>query len=68
MRGSDNTVWDQSVFSYNQDRLIKADIVGRFLAEVNQQAKRKRLLSSDHFSVDGTFLLVPKLELGNEGI
>lgn len=52
----DDAVWDQSVFSYNQDRLIKADIGRRFLEEVNQQAKRKGLLSNDHFSVDGTLL------------
>jgi hypothetical protein len=52
----DDKVWDQSVFSYNQERLIKADIASRFLEEVNQQAKRKGLLSSDHFSVDGTLL------------
>jgi len=52
----DDAVWDQSVFSYNQKRLIKADIASRFLEEVNQQAKRKGLLSSDHFSVDGTLL------------
>jgi len=49
-------VWDQSVFSYNQNRLIKADIASRFLEEVNQQAMRKGLLSNDHFSVDGTLL------------
>lgn len=52
----DDAVWDQSVFSYNQERLIRADIGRRFLEEVNQQATRKGLLSSDHFSVDGTLL------------
>lgn len=52
----DDKVWDQSVFSYNQDRLIKADIGRRFLEEVTQQAARKGLLSSEHFSVDGTLL------------
>jgi len=44
------------VFSYNQERLIKADIGRRFLEEITNQAARKGLLSSDHFSVDGTLL------------
>jgi transposase len=52
----DDRVWDQSVFSYNQARLIKADIGRRFLEEITQQAAKKGLLSSEHFSVDGTLL------------
>lgn len=52
----DDKVWDQSVFSYNQDRLITADIGRRFLDEVTKQAAAKGLLSNDHFSVDGTLL------------
>ena len=52
----EDKVWDQSVFSYNQERLIKADIGRRFLEEITNQAARKGLLSSDHFSVDGTLL------------
>lgn len=52
----DDKVWDQSVFSYNQARLIKADIGRRFLEAVTAQAARKRLLSNEHFSVDGTLL------------
>jgi IS5 family transposase len=52
----DDKIWDQSVFSYNQDRLIKADIGRRFLEEVTVQAGKKGLLSNDHFSVDGTLL------------
>lgn len=52
----DDKVWDQSVFSYNQERLIKADVGRRFLEEVNAQASQKGLLSNDHFSVDGTLL------------
>jgi transposase len=52
----DDKVWDQSVFSYNQARLIKADIGRRFLEEITTQAEKKRLLSNEHFSVDGTLL------------
>jgi len=52
----EDKVWDQSVFSYNQERLIKADIGRRFLEEITTQASKKGLLSSEHFSVDGTLL------------
>jgi transposase len=52
----EDKVWDQSVFSYNQERLIKADIGRRFLEEVTKQAAKKGLLSNEHFSVDGTLL------------
>ena len=52
----EDKVWDQSVFSYNQDRLIKADIGRRFLEEITKQAAKKGLLSNEHFSVDGTLL------------
>jgi len=52
----DDKVWDQSVFSYNQERLIKADIGRLFLDEITKQAANKGLLSNDHFSVDGTLL------------
>lgn len=52
----DDKVWDQSVFSYNQKRLIKADIGRLFLDEITKQAAKNRLLSNDHFSVDGTLL------------
>jgi len=52
----EDKVWDQSVFSYNQERLIKADIGRRFLEEITTQASKEGLLSSEHFSVDGTLL------------
>lgn len=52
----DDKAWDHSVFSHNQQRLIKADIGRRFLEEISRQAARQGLLSNDHFSVDGTLL------------
>ena len=54
--GLDEQVWDNSSFSTNQERLIQTDIAAKFLAEVLEQAKRKKLLSKDHFSVDGTLI------------
>jgi hypothetical protein len=44
------------VFSKNRDRLLEGDIAAKFLAAVLAQPKVKKLLSSDHFSVDGTLI------------
>jgi hypothetical protein len=49
-------VWDHSVFSKNRDRLLEGDIAAKFLAAVLAQSKVNKLLSSDHFSVDGTLI------------
>lgn len=54
--GVDDPAWDHSSFSKNRDRLLEGEIAGKFLAAVVAQPKVKRLLSSDHFSVDGTLL------------
>jgi transposase len=52
--GVDDAVWDHSVFSKNRDRLLEGDIAAKFL--VLAQSKVNKLLSSDHFSVDGTLI------------
>jgi transposase len=54
--GIDDAGWDHSVFSKNRDRLLEGDIAAKFLAAVLAQPKVKRLLSTDHFSVDGTLI------------
>jgi len=54
--GIDDEVWDHSVFSKNRDRLLEAEIAAKFLAAVLTQSEVKRLLSNDHFSVDGTLV------------
>src|SRR3954465_11822162 len=54
--GGDDPVWDHSTFSKNRDRLLEGEIAAKFLAAVLAQPKVKRLLSSDHFLVDGTLL------------
>jgi transposase len=54
--GVDDPVWDHSTFSKNRDRLLEGDIAAKFLRAVLAQPKVKRLLSSDHFSVDGTLI------------
>jgi transposase len=52
----DDAVWDASVFSKNRDRLLEADVAREFLATLLALPRVKRLLSSEHFSVDGTLL------------
>jgi transposase len=54
--GIDEPVWNHSSFSKNRDRLLDGDIAAKFLAAVLAQPKVKRLLPSDHFSVDGTLI------------
>ena len=54
--GVDDAAWDHSVFSKNRDRLLAGDIAAKFLAAVLAQPKVKKLLSTDHFSVDGTLI------------
>jgi hypothetical protein len=54
--GVDEPAWDHSSFSKNRDRLLEGEIAAKFLAAVVGQPKVKRLLSSEHFSVDGTLL------------
>lgn len=52
----DEEPFDASTFSKNRERLLEADVARAFLAEVVAEARRRRLLSADHFSVDGTLL------------
>lgn len=54
--GIDDAAWDHSVFSKNRDRLLEGDIAAKFLRAILSQPKVKRLLSTDHFSVDGTLI------------
>jgi transposase len=54
--GVDDPVWDASVFSKNRDRLLAGEVAQRFLAELLARPEVKRLLSTEHFSVDGTLI------------
>ena len=54
--GIEDAVWDATTFTKNRDRLLDGEVASKFLAAVLSQDKVKRLLSSDHFSVDGTLL------------
>jgi transposase len=52
----DAKAFDATTFSKNRRRLLDHDIADRFFAAVVGQAKLRRYVSSDHFSVDGTLL------------
>ena len=54
--GVDDPAWDHSSFTKNRDRLLEGEIAGKFLRAVLAQPRVKRLVSSDHFSVDGTLI------------
>jgi transposase len=54
--GVDDPAWDHSTFSKNRDRLLEGEIAAKFLAAVLAQPRVKKLLSSEHFSVDGTLI------------
>jgi len=48
--------FDNSVFSKNKERLLEHDIAREFLGAVLAEARGRKLLSEDHFTVDGTLL------------
>jgi transposase len=54
--GIDDPAWDPTTFSKNRDRLLAGNVAHRFLSSVMAHRRVKRLLSSDHFSVDGTMI------------
>lgn len=54
--GVDEPTWDATTFTKNRDRLLDGEIAAKFLTAVLGQQKVKRLLSTEHFSVDGTLI------------
>ena len=52
----DDQVWNHSTFSKNRDRLLLHDVADRFFDAIRDQAAAKKLLSRDHFTVDGTLV------------
>lgn len=52
----DARVWHPTVFTHNRERLMAGDVAQAFLAGLMALPKVKRLLSSEHFSVDGTLI------------
>jgi transposase len=54
--GMDEPIWDHSTFSTNRDRLLAGDVASAFFDAVLSEARTHRLLSDEHFTVDGTLL------------
>ena len=54
--GLDDAVWDATTFTKNRDRVLEGGLARAFLDAVLSIPRVKRLLSSDHFSVDGTLI------------
>src|SRR5579864_6120853 len=52
----DERAFDATTFSKNRQRLLDHEIADRFFAAVVAQARLRRYVSSEHFSVDGTLL------------
>jgi transposase len=54
--GMDDAVWAPTTFTKNRDRLLDGDIAAAFFDVVLIHADTERLLSDEHFTVDGTLL------------
>jgi transposase len=52
----DAAVWHPTVFTKNRDRLLETGVAREFLAALVSLPKVKRLMSNEHFSVDGTLI------------
>src|SRR5215217_8895947 len=54
--GMDDAVWAPTTFTKNRDRLLDGNIAAAFFDAILIHAETERLLSDDHFTVDGTLL------------
>jgi transposase len=67
-------VWHPTTFTQNRERLLAGDVAEAFFLEVRKQAEAGKLLSREHFSLDGTLVEAaaslksfrPKQELGED--
>ena len=54
--GVDDPAWDATTFTKNRERLLDGEIAAKFLSAILTQPRVKGLLSTEHFSVDGTLI------------
>jgi transposase len=54
--GMDEAEWDATVFTKNRERLMQGAVTERLFEAVLGQAQQRRLLSEEHFTVDGTLI------------
>ena len=52
----DDPIWDATVYSKNRERLLHGDVAREFFRQVLVQAEGLKLLSDEHFTVDGTLI------------
>jgi transposase len=52
----DEAGFDHSTFSRNRARLLEHEVVGELFHAVVEQARTRKLLSDEHFTVDGTLV------------
>jgi transposase len=52
----DDPVWDPTTFTKNRTRLENGEVFTKFMAKLLNHPEVKPLLSSEHFSVDGTLI------------
>ncbi len=52
----DDPVWDVTVFTKNRERLIAGAVSQQLLVAVLEEAREHKLLSEEHFTVDGTLI------------
>ena len=48
--------FDATTFTKNRERLLAHDVTGEFFRAVVEQARKAHLMSSEHFTVDGTLI------------
>jgi IS5 family transposase len=53
---ADDCVWDATTFCKNRDRLLDGEIARKFMTGVLNLPQVRKLLSGEHFSVDGTLI------------
>jgi transposase len=54
--GIEEDAFDHSTFTKNRDRLIDHEVAQRFFEGVVEHARGQRLISGEHFTVDGTLI------------
>ncbi len=53
---ADDTLWNETVFTKNRDRLFGGASIDILFEKVLEIARKKQLVSSDYFTVDGTLV------------
>ncbi len=54
--GIEEDAFDASTFAKNKERLLRSEVARLFFDGVVRQARERRLMSADHFTVDGTLI------------